>query len=74
LEVTQEGKDEGELKDEPKSKDETGTERDVLSHGDHRFEMSRLISEKETNAKGQRDEVTKRGSEVEEKQSDQENG
>jgi len=71
-EVAQESEDEGKFKDEPESEDEPGTERDVLSHRDHRFEMGRLISEKETDAKGQRDEVAERGSEVEEKEGDQE--
>jgi hypothetical protein len=33
-----------------------------------------LISEKETDAKGQRDEVAERGSKVEEKEGDQEDG
>jgi hypothetical protein len=34
--------------------------------------MGRLISEKEADSKGQRDEVAEKGSEVEEKQSNQE--
>jgi hypothetical protein len=74
LEVTQESKDEREFKNEAESEDEPGAEGNVLPHGDHRFEMGRLISDEKADAKGQRDEVAERGSEVEEEEGNQEDG
>ena len=66
--------DQGQLKGKTEAKDEDEAEGDIFSDGDQRSEVGRLISHEEMDSVRQCDEVTEKGSQIEEKDCGKKNG
>ncbi len=73
MEGTHQGQDQGQLEGETETKDEDEAEGDIFSYGDQRPEVSRLISHEKIDSVRQCDEITEKGSQIEEKDCRQEN-